>query len=205
MGEVISIKGLQVTIKCPHCSERVTINLFPPSYKDYRSSHYYNIPVHSVEGEGEWWYGVCCYCRSYLLVKNGDEIICQKSANIHLDSGIPDHIVEDLEEALECLRNKAYKACILMTRHVIKSAVAERGIKNKSLVEYIASLDSDDLIPEDFKKWINIATWLDGAGRKGGSSVSHNEAENIVNFVNKLLKVIYTDSQTAFPDKETVV
>ena len=195
MNNVRDFGRFEITDNCPNCNEYTTILLYTPGYKNQIDSEN-AISILATYKYGDWLYGVCESCESPVLIKSGKEVTSkQKSSLATIESGIPEHIRRDIEEAEVCLNVKANKACILMSRRIIQKAVSDKGTKNRILQELINDFESSGMIPVGLKKWLNIITWLESSpDRPDSDRVTYDEALNTFKFLKKFLSVIYFES-----------
>jgi len=96
------------------------------------------------------------------------------------------------EEARRCATVNAYTAAVLACRKILMHIAVDKGDKpGKNFIQYIEYLAANNYIPPDAKGWVNHI-------REKGNEANHEivlmaekDAENLISFIEMLLKVIY--------------
>jgi len=108
-------------------------------------------------------------------------------------SGIPEKEIHDLyNEARKCTGASAYTAAILCCRKLLMHIAVSKGADdNKSFAYYVGYLADNHFVPPDAKGWVDHI-------RKKGNEANHeisimqqDDAEELLSFLEMLLKVIY--------------
>ena len=108
-------------------------------------------------------------------------------------NGITDKIVDELyEEARRCASSNSFTAVVLCCRkllmHIAVSKGAAEGLK---FIEYVEYLSNNNYVPPDAKSWVDHI-------RNKGNEANHEivimdkqTAEDLLSFIEMLLKIIY--------------
>lgn len=106
---------------------------------------------------------------------------------------IPDQSVESLyEEAMNCTASNAFTAAVLCCRKLLMNIAVSKGAsEGQKFIEYVEYLSDKGFVPPDGKDWVNHI-------RKKGNEATHEitimkkeDAEELLSFVEMLLKFIY--------------
>ncbi|MCK4458549.1 MAG: DUF4145 domain-containing protein [Methanosarcinales archaeon] len=106
---------------------------------------------------------------------------------------IPDQYVESLyEEARNCTASNASTAAVLCCRKLLMNLAVSKGAsEGQKFIEYVEYLSDKGFIPPDGRDWVDHI-------RKKGNEATHEiaivereDAEELLSFVEMLLKFIY--------------
>ncbi len=134
---------------------------------------------------------VCPHCEYPTFFKDDEQIPMPffGSDVKHISS----KEVESLyNEARACMAVTAFTAAVLCCRKLLMNIAVSKGAKtNEKFIVYVEYLDSKGFIPPDGKEWVDQI-------RKKGNEATHEiqlmdkrDAENLLTFMEMLLKFIY--------------
>ncbi len=105
---------------------------------------------------------------------------------------VPENINALYEEARNCMSIQAYTTSVMASRKLLMNIAVEKGAdEGLSFMNYVEYLDSKHYIPPDGKEWVDHI-------RQKGNEANHEiiimekeDAEELINFIEMLLKIIY--------------
>lgn len=105
---------------------------------------------------------------------------------------IPDDINNLYEEARKCYSVGAYSAVSMCCRKLLMHIAVQCGAKeNLNFIEYVNYLDTENYIPKNSKKWVDII-------RSKGNETNHEikisdkkEAQQLIKFIEIIITLIY--------------
>ena len=139
----------------------------------------------------------CDKCeKMFLLIRDqrsGEFIDQYPKRTPTLDSSIPKEVAEDYIEAIKCFDIKAYKASVIMSRRALQSSVIQKGASKGRLVDQIDELQTKDSITKDIRDWSHEIrlTGNIGAHPDGLEGITHEDAEDLIKFVEEYLNYVY--------------
>lgn len=165
---------------CGHCGNRLASN------KGFFAS-----PLSSPPTQLETIY-ICHFCLKPTYFDNeGNQIPSYSYGN--KVNNIPDKKVESLyNEARNCTSCNAYTASILCCRKLLMNIAVSKGAsEGLKFYEYVDYLSNKGYVPPDGKDWVDQI-------RKKGNEATHEisimkkeDAEELITFIEMLLKFIY--------------
>lgn len=187
--------GLPLIIDCPHCQAFVEVdeqgNFEFPWTKEHPSGRYVLLK--------------CKGCMNPILViqdnignlVEGD--IWDTPRRIYpvpefrVNPKAPEPIRIALEEALICLRNRAYTATAIMCRKTLEGVCVAHGVKKHNLIEGLRGLRDADLIDERLFEWSDA---LRHAGNEAAHDVnvtiSQDDARDISEFTIAIVDYLFS-------------
>ncbi len=111
----------------------------------------------------------------------------------HLDDAVPDDLRRLYDEAVTCLRAKAYTATMTMCRATLDGLVRNKGAKAGTLAKALEKLKESGVIDDRLLAWAT-ALRLSGndAAHEVGARFSHEDAKDALDFTTALLEYVYT-------------
>lgn len=108
-------------------------------------------------------------------------------------SSISDKSVADLyNEARRCCQVNSYTATVLCCRKMLMNIAVSKGAeKDKSFKFYVDYLSSEGYIPPDGKAWVDHIREKGNEANHDIQIMSQNDAEELLSFIEMLLKFIY--------------
>lgn len=105
---------------------------------------------------------------------------------------IPEDISNLYEESRKCYSVGSYSAVSMCCRKLLMHIAVQCGAKeNLSFIEYVNYLDTENYIPKNSKKWVDII-------RKKGNETNHEikisdpkEAQQLIKFIEIIITLIY--------------
>jgi len=165
---------------CGHCGNHLASN------KGFFAS-----PLSSTTTQLETIY-ICHFCLKPTYFDNeGNQIPSYSYGN--KVNNIPDKKVESLyNEARNCTSCNAYTASILCCRKLLMNIAVSKGAsEGLKFYEYVDYLSKEGYVPPDGKDWVDQI-------RKKGNEATHEisimkkeDAEELITFIEMLLKFIY--------------
>ena len=182
---------LEVSIFCPHCHQHTAPQKAQIERKKGKAVE--TIPaVWRQYINVQWWIGICNFCKEPVFVKNQGEIVYPNPLPTPSDQSIPDHIRTDLDEAKQCFSVNAFRACAVMARRAIQSAVMDKGASKGTLVAQINELEAQGEITRDLKEWATAVRWVgNDAAHPNKEPVGKDDAEAVLKLAEQFLNVIY--------------
>jgi hypothetical protein len=154
VGEAIQIEGAsqdaggnrKLNLRCPACRHEVTTESLG---KDSRA-------VERNRGGWRVWGSRKCAnpeCGALLLfhyaLDNEDEVTFYPAETIDFDAtGLPNRVLEALEEAIKCHANECYVASAIMVRKTLEALCDDRGAKGGNLVTRLEALRGKIVLPD---------------------------------------------------------
>lgn len=148
-----------------------------------------NIGYHSDEGIKIY---LCHNCGKPTFIDNKNSqtpgVLFGKTFAV----AIPEQINSLYEEAKKCYSVSAYTSVGLCCRKLLMHICVQLGAQeNLKFIEYVNFLDTENYIPKNSKKWVDII-------RKKGNDVNHEivilnqkEAEQLITFSGIIINLIY--------------
>ncbi|SDI57287.1 DUF4145 domain-containing protein [Desulfosporosinus hippei] len=166
------------TFNCGYCGNSIASNM---GYNAKSSTSYNN----------NGYIYICHHCNNPTYFHN----------NIQFPGAIYGESVTDVpelesnlyNEARSCISCNAYTAAVLCCRKLLMNIAVSRGAKEGlKFIQYVEYLAQGGFIPPDAKEWVDHI-------RKKGNEATHEiaimtkqDAEDLIDFVEMLLKIIYT-------------
>jgi hypothetical protein len=108
------------------------------------------------------------------------------------DSSIPQAIRDDLDEAKQCFSVSAWRGAAVLARRAMQSAALDKGATKSRLVDQIGELQVKGAITLDLKEWADVVRWVgNDAAHPGGTAVTKDDAEAILELAEQFLNVLY--------------
>jgi Domain of unknown function (DUF4145) len=167
---------------CGHC------NAFVGSSTGFipQSQQYHNVARPS------WLIYICPNCGKPTFVdqEEGKQVPGSRYGD-PIDK-LPKEVKELYEEARACMPASAYTSVVLTCRKILMHVAVEKGAKpGENFISYVEYLSSKNYLPPDGKDWVDHI-------RKKGNEANHDivimsktEAEELLTFVEMLLKFVY--------------
>jgi len=96
------------------------------------------------------------------------------------------------EEARNCMKVNAFTAASLCCRKLLMNiAVAKGAEQGLSFAQYVDFFDTKGITPKDSKEWVEHIRNKGNEATHEISSISREDAEDLINFSEMLLKIIY--------------
>lgn len=167
---------------------------------------YCNVSVSSVkgyglgaqnDGSGQNMGGIyiCPNCRGPVFAYQGSRLPNPAFGN--KVQHVPQELNELYQEARRCTSHECYTAAVLLCRKMLMNvAVSEGADAGKSFIDYVIYLSNKGYVPPNGKHWV------DHIRRKGNEAtheiqaMTKDDAEELITFVEMLLKFIFE-----FPQK----
>ncbi|PWB49232.1 MAG: hypothetical protein C3F06_14800 [Candidatus Methanoperedenaceae archaeon] len=151
---------------------------------------YYAV-VNTLTGTYYEYIFICHYCKKPTYI---DEQRNQIPGSIYGNevSDLPTEIENLYNEARNCVSCKAYTASVLCSRKLLMNIAVLKGAKEGlKFFEYVNFLSDKNYTPPDGKDWVDHI-------RKKGNEAAHEiaimnkeDAEELIDFIEMLLKFIY--------------
>lgn len=112
---------------------------------------------------------------------------------------IPNKSVQDLyEEARKCTGAGCYTAAVLCCRKLLMHIAVEKGApQNASFANYVLYLADNHYVPPDAKDWVDHIRNKSNEANHEISLMGKEDAEELLSFIEMLLKVIFEFPATA--------
>lgn len=111
-------------------------------------------------------------------------------------AGVPDSIASDWREAHIDLGVRSWKSAAMMARRAVQGVCIERGAKPGKLASQIEQLRATNALHSHIVDWATEIRYFgnDGAhpGDDGLNDVTEAEARDAINFLDELLRWVYT-------------
>ena len=141
----------------------------------------------------------CPRCLNPILVEVDDIAGDGKQFNILYPSApkasvsVPEDIRKTFDEAMACLRAKAYTAASIMCRKTLEGICEVHGAKDKGLVNGLKGLRERSIIESRLFEWAD-ALRIQGneAAHDVRVNTSAQDAKDIVEFTHALLEYVFT-------------
>jgi hypothetical protein len=161
----------------------------------------------------------CGYCGAYVASNQGYQGIrgnryvyiyicpnCQLPTYIdELDHKVPgtpygnpvEHISSDevqilYDEVRRCMSINAYTAAVLCCRKLLMNIAVSKGAsEGLRFIQYVEFLSNQGFIPPDAREWVDHIRQKGNEATHEIAIMSRFDAEELVNFVEMLLKLIY--------------
>lgn len=166
---------------CGYCGRQVS------SREGYYTDAGYN------EYDGNYALFICPGCNRPSFFCGLNLYVQTPSPRIGNDvADLPVGIKEAYEEARDCTKVKANTACVLICRKLLMHIAVECGAEEgKSFLSYVEFLSENGYVPPNGKGWVDHI-------RKKGNEANHeivlmsrDDAEDLIIFLEMLLKFIY--------------
>ena len=133
---------------------------------------------------------ICPFCDSPTYVDGGEQSPGAPYGN--QVEHLPQEIRKLYEETRQCMSVRSYTSAVLSCRKLLMHiAVENDAAKGKSFLYYVKYLADKGYVPPNGKGWVDLI-------RKKGNEANHeinlmskDDAEQLVSFVEMLLKFIY--------------
>lgn len=135
---------------------------------------------------------ICHKCNKPTFFDNRDiqtpGILCGKQFEVN----IPRDIDDLYNEIRKCYSVGAYSAVSMCCRKLLMHIAVQCGAKeNLNFIEYVNYLDTENYIPKNSKKWVDII-------RNKGNETNHEikisdqkEAQHLIKFIEIIITLIY--------------
>lgn len=141
----------------------------------------------------------CPQCSEPLLVQNfdfgdgpTDPIRLYPETRI-LSSSIPRQLRLAYEEAVACLRAKAFTAAAIMCRKTIEGTCKQHGIQGVTLVGALKKLRENGVIENRLYEWADTLRIVSNeAAHDPNVTVSYQDARDLAEFTNAILEYLFT-------------
>jgi hypothetical protein len=158
---------------CGHCGNLVGSNL------GYSSATDANARIH-----------ICPFCDQPTYVNVGRQAPGSPFGNDVMN--LPDDVDQLYREAREAVTASAYTAAVLVCRKLLMNMAVERKAKEGlTFVQYVEYLAEEGYVPPEGKGWVDHI-------RRKGNEANHEiapmaraDAEELISFVEMLLKFVY--------------
>ena len=172
----ISVK--QKSYICSYCGNKVGPNM------GYRQ--------HSKSGAGFACIYICPSCSLPTFIDTEVGQIPAPRLGRDVD-GITDSGVESLyNEARDSTSVGAYTAVVLLCRKILMNIAVHHGAKEgKTFKDYVDYLESERYVPPNGKDWVDIIRLKGNEATHEIALMEKEDAEQILNFVEMLLRFIY--------------
>jgi Domain of unknown function (DUF4145) len=112
-------------------------------------------------------------------------------------TNIPEDVGSLYNEARQCTASNSYTAAVLCCRKLLMHIAVDKGEEaGKNFVEYVNYLSEHHYIPPDGKGWVDYIRQKGNEANHEIMLMNQEDAINIINFTEMLLKFIYE-----FPSK----
>lgn len=109
-----------------------------------------------------------------------------------VDPSLPASIRSVYAEALDCFRGRTFRACVMLCRTTIEAMCREHGATGH-LTAALRKLNDDDVIDKRLFEWANQLRLAGNvAVHDASSSVSREEASDVMDFTHALLEYVFT-------------
>lgn len=114
--------------------------------------------------------------------------------NVHSVKDVPSEITAALMEAKTCYSAQCFRASAVMARRTLEAIIADKNASEKSLYAGIKKLKELEIIDKNLLEW---ATEVRLIGNNGAhfdpiDSVTKEDAQNVILFIEQLIKFIYS-------------
>jgi len=167
--------------KCGYCGKEVT------GSKAYNA----NIITTSGTGSSGYFIYICPRCIKPTFFDENDK---QHPGIQHGSSvdGVPPVIAEIYEESRRAFSVNSYTLCVMGCRKVVMNLAIDKDAEtNKTFAFYIDWLEDNNYINPTIKPWVEKIKDAGNDANHEQESTSVNEAEQILDFVEMLLKLVY--------------
>lgn len=107
----------------------------------------------------------------------------------HIDDS---KIKELYNEARKCFSTNSFTAVVLSCRKILMHIAVSRGAPvGKRFIEYVEYLSKENYIPPGSKDWVDHIREKGNEANHEIKIMSEEEAENLLSFIQMLLKIIY--------------
>lgn len=174
------------TFKCGYCSRDVGSNKGFSGMDHTRAiqPHIYVCPI--------------CYQPTYFR----SDLNLQIPGNPFGDpvDHLSKHVATVYEEARRCMAVNAYTAATMLCRKLLMNIAVEKGAKEgDSFASYVDYLKNNGFVPQGVESWVKEVKEKGNVANHEVAPVDKSESEDIINFLEMLLKFIYE-----FPGKRNV-
>ncbi len=105
---------------------------------------------------------------------------------------LPQEIGPLYEDARNCMRVYAFTSAVLTCRKILMHVAVEKGApKDKNFAFYVDSLVNGTILPTNFKSWVDKIRQRSNEANHEIIVMSLDDAKNILNFTEMLLKLLY--------------
>lgn len=143
-------------------------------------------------GKHNWFIYVCHYCDRPTFFDNaGHQTPGAIFGNPVKD--IPDQLVSELyDEARRATSVNSYTAAVLSCRKLLMHVAVSKGAKHgEDFLYYVQYLADHHFIPPDAKGWVDQIRTKGNEANHQIKIMTKEDAEELISFVEMLLKVIY--------------
>jgi len=136
-----------------------------------------------------------CNCPTYFLDDSIHRKIRQVPAPL-IGNEVPNVSDKDIEalytEARACTGSNAFTAEVLACRKILMHIAVNKGApKNKTFIEYVQYLSDHNYVPPDAKNWVDHIRTKGNEANHEIALMTKEDAENLISFIEMLLKIIY--------------
>ena len=166
---------------CGHCGEKIC------SEEGYYLANYNGSP------NGMGYIYICHNCNKPTYFDFESQVPSPVYGKVFSKEIFPDEKTYLLyNEVRNCFKAKAYSSCVLSARKLLMHIAVDCGAEeNQKFAYYVDYLDTNNYIPKNCKEWVDII-------RSKGNEANHeivifkkNDAEQIINFVEIIINVVY--------------
>lgn len=164
---------------CGYCGNKVASNKGWEGINIFKDQKYYDYIY------------ICHYCRNPTYIKSGGEQIPGIKYGNDVE-GLPQDIESLYEEARNCTKTNSFTASVMCCRKLlINIAVSKGADEGNSFESYVEYLSNKGYIPPDGKDWVNRIRNKSNEANHEIKLMGKEDAEELISFVEMLLKFIY--------------
>jgi hypothetical protein len=109
-----------------------------------------------------------------------------------MSSAVPRNLRKDHEEARGCLQGRLYTAAAIMARRILEGICVDRGYTSGDLFNRLKKMRDDGVIDARLYEWADAGRQVGNEGaHASGVTVSREDAEEVLRFVEALLDYLY--------------
>jgi len=182
---------------CPHCGEKVAFSWTCPDDSGGSVDHHIN--RYFANDKGMWVIGQCPSCKGCTLIwitldekgKVSTRILPHPSPQ-PADKRIPDRARNDFDEARLCHSVGAHRACAVMCRRAIQTAVLDQGAKAGKLADQIDELTKEGILTKNVGDWAHTVRFIgNDAAHPEGPKVTEEDARDILDLAEEIMNILY--------------
>ena len=139
---------------------------------------------------------ICHFCfRPTYFDKEGNQIPGSPYGN--KVNNLPSEVETLYNEARNCTSCNAYTASVLCSRKLLMNIAVSKGAEEGlKFIEYVEYLSNKHFIPPDGKEWVDYIRTKGNEATHEISIMKKEDAEELITFIEMLLKFIYEFSAT---------
>jgi len=105
---------------------------------------------------------------------------------------VPDDVFQIYEESRNCFSVNAFTGSALLSRKILMNIAVTKGAEeDKTFGFYVDWLNNKNFLPPDGKEWVDHIRKIGNQGTHEIKSISKEDAEELINFCEMLLKFIF--------------